>query len=242
MPFLQIQNTHLQSYQWRIYLWKVLPLKPWNPVSFFQLSRPSITSVRHGNFSTCTSHTDEAATLATKKASVEKPKEKGRRNVSAWVLPCSEALFRRHWSTYAARLHATAGKQQRCCTSESGEIAGCSNVSLSTIWFFFLSAPPKPLRGALTGEDDEEVEEVKGRGMEERKEGGEGGEGRLRREQSAGLVCCRLPEAALGSAFAPLLQQCEAAARAACCYHRFTAKQGHGLLRMLDSGFCSSAA
>lgn len=109
----------------------------------------------------------------------------------------------------------------------------------------FFSPPPKPLRGngALTGEEDEEVEEVKERMMEEGKGGrGGGGEGRLRREQSAGLVCCGLPEAALGSAFAPLLQQCEAAARAACCSHRITAKQGHGFLRMLDSGFCSSAA
>lgn len=78
---------------------------------------------------------------------------------------------------------------------------------------------------------------------EKRMEEGEGGgEGRLRREQSAGLGCCGSPEAVLGSAFTPPLQQCKAAAQAACCSLRPTAKQGRGFLRTLDSGFCSSAA
>lgn len=62
-----------------------------------------------------------------------------------------------------------------------------------------------------------------GRGGGGRGGGGKGGgrgEGRLRREQSAGLGCCGSPGAVLGSAFTPPLQQCEAAARAACCSHR----------------------
>lgn len=130
---------------------------------------------------------------------------------------------------------------QRCYTSESGSNRRIAPMFLRPLSDSFFLPPSKTLRGngALAGEEDEEVEEVKERRMEE---GEGGGEGRLRREQSAGLGCSGSPEAALGSAFTPSLQQCEAAARAACCSRRLTAKQGRGLLRTLDSGFCSSAA
>lgn len=220
-----------------------LPLKP-----LIQLSRISIAPVQHGNFSsTCSMYTDKAAAPATKKCICGKAEEKWaemclHESYLAGSL-CSEDIGAHMRRVFTQRRGSRVESCRGVSHLKAQQIAGCSNVSLSPIWFSFFSLPPKSLRGngARTGEENEEVEEVKEMRMEEAKGGG-GGEERLRREQSAVLVCCGLTKAALGSAFAPLLQQCEASARAACCSHRFTAKQGHGFLCMLDSGFCSSAA
>lgn len=231
----------------------------WYPSSFFQLSRISIAPVQHGNFSpTCSIHTDEAATLATEIHMCIKQKEIGaemclHESYLAASL-CSEDIGAHTRRVFTRR----RGSSKESCRGVSHlktlQKSQDAPMFLCPLFDCFFSPSPKPLRenSALTGEEDEEVEEVKERRIEEGEGGGiwgggggggrrGGGEGRLRREQSAGLVCCGLPEAALGSAFAPLLQQCEAAARAACCSHRFTAKQGHGF-RVLDSGFCGSAA
>lgn len=157
----------------------------------------------------------------------------GKKHFSGWVwvfLPSSESMFRRHLSTYAARLHTMTGKaaDSRAEVCHIWERRG-GKQDFSSAFLILSYLFPKPseewssdIGGRRGGGGGKRGGGGGGRGWGGGKgEGGKGGgEGRLRREQSAGLGCCGSPGAVLGSAFTPPLQQCEAEARAACCFHR----------------------
>lgn len=160
---------------------------------------------------------------------------------SIWIfLPCSGSMFQRHWSTYAARLHTMTGKRlivmQRCASFENSE----GKQDSPSVGFFsvsFLSFPKPTERwgtdiGGRRGGGGGGGRGGRGGG----KEGGRGrrGEGRLRREQSAGLLWITWSSVRLR------IYSSTAAVRgsgASCMLlPRIIVKPGRGLLHRQDSG------
>lgn len=134
MPFLQSQNTHLQPYPRRIYLWKDQPLKP-----LIQLSRISIAPVQHGNFSsTCSIYTDEAATLVTEKCMCGKAEGKKGAEMCPHESYLATSLCSEDIGAHTRRVFTRRrGSSRESCRGVSRlkalQIAGCSNVSFSPI-------------------------------------------------------------------------------------------------------------
>lgn len=163
-----------------------------------------------------------------------------------WVLlPCSESMFWRHWSTYVERLHTMTEKQrtvmQRCFTCKNeGAKQNFSSVPFLSCYFF--QSPQR--NGALTVWEEEEEEEV-----EEEKKEVEVEEEKEEEEEREGWGGSSLPGWAavdhLEQCWAPhLLLHCSSARQRRELHvapkdHRKTRTRS---LHLLDSGFCSSVA